>query len=52
VRNLDKKNSGYIDWRVLATFLCLLKSPIGTEKEVEAFGSDLQKVGTKDGFVT
>ena len=28
VQNLDKHNTGAINWRHLATYLCLLKSPI------------------------
>jgi hypothetical protein len=51
-RNLDKYNTGYINWKVLATFICLLKSTIGTGKDVEFFANELQKVGTKDGYIT
>ncbi len=37
VRNLDKLGHGFINWRLLATYLCLLKSPIPLEKESDAF---------------
>lgn len=50
VRNLDKQNTGYINWKVLATYLCLLKSPIATEKEAEAMNNELVKIG-KDGQI-
>ena len=31
VRNLDRKNAGAVDWRQLATFIILLRSPLPTD---------------------
>jgi len=31
VRNLDPKNTGYVNWRTLFTYLILLKSEIPSE---------------------
>lgn len=31
IRNLDAKNTGYIDWRTFVTYLILLKSEIPSE---------------------
>lgn len=40
-RNLDKYNHGAINFKLLATCLCLLASPIPTEKEAEGYQHDL-----------
>jgi hypothetical protein len=43
VRNLDRAGRGAVDWRQLATFLILLKSPLPSDQDLEslrtAFGA-------------
>lgn len=34
VRNIDSKNTGYINWRSLVTYLILLKSSVPSAKEI------------------
>jgi len=50
VRNLDKYNTGMTNWKQLAMMLCLLKSPMPTEKEGETYYHDLIHHGGTDGF--
>ena len=33
LRNLDKQNTGFINWRQLATYIILLTSPIMSEQD-------------------
>lgn len=47
IRNLDKYNFGYIDWKFLATFIILLRSPIPTDKQLETYKADFK---SKDDF--
>ena len=37
VRNLDRSNMGHINWKTLATYLCLLNSPIPNESDVQSY---------------
>lgn len=37
VRNLDRSGQGIINWKQLATFIILLKSPLPSEKELESY---------------
>jgi hypothetical protein len=41
VRNLDKYNSGYVNWKTLATYLCLLESQLPTDKEIDEYNQEL-----------
>ena len=41
VRNLDKYGQGHVNWKILATFLCLLKTQIPVEKDAEAYNQEL-----------
>ena len=50
MRNLDKYTTGAVNWKLLATYLTLLKTNIPTEKEAEAYQNDLTKKG-KDGYI-
>lgn len=34
LRNLDHKNTGYVNWRVLMTYIVLLRSEVATAKEI------------------
>lgn len=48
-RNLDKFQQGHIDWRVLATYIVLLKSAIPVDKQIEEYKSAFK---TKEDFVS
>ena len=49
--NLDKYMHGYVNWKVLATFICLLQSPIPTDKEAESYLNEVQiMMRHKDNF--
>lgn len=48
-RNLDKFQQGHIDWRVLATYIVLLKSCIPVDKQIEEYKAAFK---TKDDLVT
>lgn len=37
VRNLDRSGLGVVNWRQLATFIILLRSPLPTDQEIESF---------------
>ena len=37
VRNLDRAGAGVVNWRQLATFIILLKSPLPTDSDIESF---------------
>jgi hypothetical protein len=37
VRNLDRSGTGSVNWKQLATFIILLKSPLPSEEEFEAY---------------
>jgi hypothetical protein len=37
VRNLDRSGTGSVNWKQLATFIILLKSPLPSEEELEAY---------------
>ena len=45
VRNLDKYNFGFVDWRMLATFIILLRTPIPTDAQLDQYKVAFQ---TKD----
>ena len=34
LRNLDQKNTGYVNWRVLMTHIILLRSEVANAKEI------------------
>lgn len=34
MRNIDSKNTGYVNWRVLITYMILLKSTVPSAKEI------------------
>ena len=49
IRNLDKYNTGLVNWKVLATLIILLLSPIATEKNIENYKHEFEKlVGKED----
>lgn len=48
IRNLDKYSSGYVHWKTLATFIILLKSPIGTDKNIESYKHELTNASGKE----
>ena len=37
VRNLDRTGTGSVNWKQLATFIILLKSPLPSEDELETY---------------
>lgn len=37
VRNLDKAGAGVVNWRQLATYIILLRSPLPTDQDIESF---------------
>jgi hypothetical protein len=37
VRNLDRSGTGSVNWKQHATFIILLKSPLPSEEEFEAY---------------
>lgn len=37
VRNLDKTGAGIVNWRQLATYIILLRSPLPTDQDIESF---------------
>lgn len=41
VRNLDKYMHGYVNWKVMATFICLLQSSVPTDKEAEGYAHEM-----------
>jgi len=43
IRNMDPRNTGYIDWRTFMTYLILLKSEIPSE-------IDFKSINHKNGF--
>ena len=51
VRNLDKYNHGVVNWKQLATFICLLQSSIATEADAENIYHQVSHLKHKDGFV-
>lgn len=51
VRNLDKYNHGMINWKLLATYICLLMTPIPTDKEGDTYQHDLVTICGKEGFI-
>lgn len=34
IRNIDSKNTGYVNWRTLMTYMILLRSNVPTAKEI------------------
>lgn len=52
IRNLDKYNTGVVNWKVLATFIILLKTPIATEKNIEAYKVQTEIVNGKDPMIS
>ena len=47
MRNLDQYNQGVVNWKTLATLICLLQTPIATEQEGESY---LDAIGANDGY--
>ena len=52
IRNLDKYNTGVVNWRILATYIILLKSSLPTEKQCDGIVESLNKRGTKEDKVS
>ncbi len=51
IRNLDKYNHGVINWKLLATYICLLMTPIPSDKEGDTYQHDLVSICGKEGFI-
>lgn len=49
IRNLDKYNNGVINWKQLASFILLLKSPLPTDKNIEDYKQSLEFLSGKNG---
>ncbi len=47
IRNLDKYNTGVVNWKNLATFIILLKSIIPADKNIESYKQGLDFKGAK-----
>jgi len=47
-RNLDRAGQGALDWRQLATFLILLKSPLPSDQEIESLRTAFGAAGLLD----
>ena len=48
VRNLDRAGSGSVNWKQLATFIILLKSPLPSEEELETYKKSFGARAGKD----
>ena len=44
VRNLDRKGQGVVNWKQLATYIILLRSPLPTDKDLESFKKNFHQL--------
>lgn len=51
IRNLDKYNSGVVNWKILATLIILMKSSIATEKNIETYKHQIEIMNGKDATI-
>lgn len=45
IRNLDKYQTGSVNWKTLATLIILLKCPIPNDKDADAYLNELNSNG-------
>jgi hypothetical protein len=48
IRNLDRYNTGVVNWKTLATYLILLKTPLMSDKDGESVTEALKQLGVQE----
>ncbi len=48
IRNLDRYNTGVVNWKTLATYIILLKTLLMTDKDGDSVTNALKKLGVKE----
>lgn len=51
IRNIDSKNSGYVNWRTLITYMMLLKSQVASATEISRIEKMLGDEASQADFV-
>jgi hypothetical protein len=51
IRNIDSKNTGYVNWRTLVTYMILLKSQVASASEISRIEKMLGDETSKEAFV-
>jgi hypothetical protein len=51
IRNIDSKNSGYINWRTLVTYMILFKSQVASANEISRIEKMLGDETNQEAFV-
>jgi len=52
INNLDPQHKGYIPFKVLASYICLLATPLPSEEDILEYQTELYNNADENGFIT